>query len=495
MKKEKIKMESFKRMFLIIVAFSIMLLTISLQTQEVLGASSGSTAISGTDITISLINQDPDPAIAGSIVEIRLGTENLGGVAANNLVLELAPTYPFSLVPGESAAQDLGTLGQYQQSSDMKIVKYRLNVDKDVIAGTYDLDMIYYPKGQKDQLRVEKTVSIEVQNSENAEVIYIDKSVVIPGKESALKFTINNVGNAPLRDLSFKWVNSDKIILPVGSDNTKYIKYIDIGESAELEYKVIADTNADPGLYTMDLYLTYTDPITQEETTITTLAGIYVGGGTDFDVAFSESSASQTSFTIANIGSNPATSVSVIIPEQIGWSVSGSNSVIIGNLNKGDYTVATFSLSSSSSASQNRTGTGRPSSIPSEQSLPEQSPEKQQSSQSQTQENYAYNRINNRTSGTLTVRIAYTDTMGNRETIDKSVKMPSSFSTSSDGLASMTSSRRSASSTQSSGFFSTYKWYIVGIVVLAVAFFGYKKYNRKKIMTEKTQKTRQENKH
>jgi len=41
--------------------------------------------------------------------------------------------------------------------------------------------------------------------------------------------------------------NTDNIILPVGSDNTKHIKYIDPGEGQDLEYQVIADTNAVPG--------------------------------------------------------------------------------------------------------------------------------------------------------------------------------------------------------------------------------------------------------
>ena len=61
-------------------------------------------------------------------------------------------------------------------------------------------------------------------------MIHIDKTTIVPGKQSSLKFTVNNVGSAPLRDLTFNWINDDDIILPVGSDNTKYIKYVDIGE-------------------------------------------------------------------------------------------------------------------------------------------------------------------------------------------------------------------------------------------------------------------------
>ena len=142
------------------------------------------------------------------------------------------------------------------------------------------------------------------------------QSALVPGKQSSMKFTINNVGNAPLRDLTFYWENTDNIILPVGSDNTKYIKYIDIGNGTDLEYQVIADTNAQPGLYKLNLYLTYEDSFSNKTNKINTIAGMYVGGGTDFDVAFSDNANGQMSFSVANIGSNPANSVSVIIPQQ-----------------------------------------------------------------------------------------------------------------------------------------------------------------------------------
>ena len=55
--------------------------------------------------TVSLANQDPDPAIAGGIVEVRFSIENVGGGATDSLNIELAPDYPFSLLPGEDAIQ------------------------------------------------------------------------------------------------------------------------------------------------------------------------------------------------------------------------------------------------------------------------------------------------------------------------------------------------------------------------------------------------------
>ena len=293
-------------------------------------------------LSLSLVNQDPDPAAAGDIVEIRIGVENKGGEAVYDLITELDPDYPFELLPNEEAVKKVGTIGSYQYEDNMKIIKYNLRVDRDATAGSYELKINYYE--EDGTTKTTKSLSIDVESKESAEVIYIDQVELIPGKITPLKFTINNVGSAPLRDLTFEWENEDDIVLPVGSDNTKYVKYIDIGDSAELKFDVIASANADPDLYKLDLTLKYSNPATGGETEINTKAGIYVGGATDFDAAFSGSSSGESTFSISNIGSVSASSVTVRIPDQEGWKVVGSNSVIIGNLNEGDYTIASFAL-------------------------------------------------------------------------------------------------------------------------------------------------------
>ena len=383
-------------------------------------------------ISVSLVNQDPDPAIAGDIVELRIGVENKGGVSAQNLIIEVVPEYPFEQVKGEALKKKIGTLRSYQDEADMKIIKYKVRVDRDATAGQYELKVRHYEEGSK--TAIQRTVNIDIKNRESAEVIHIDKTTLVPGKQTPLKFTINNVGNAPLRDMTFHWINGDKVILPVGSDNTKYIKYVDIGESAELEYEVIADPNAEPGLYELNLYLSYDDPLTGEDKEIATIAGVNVGGDTDFDVSFSEGSAMETSFSVANIGSNPANSVSIIIPRQSAWNVVGSNSVIVGNLNKGDYTIASFSLKPRSSTDE-RTAETR-----------QQSP------------------------STIEVQVAYTNTMGDRQTITKEVGLNLQSLMPSSGM-----DARRGMGTSQQGFLSRNKWKIAIFIILIFAIWYYRK--------------------
>lgn len=326
-------------------------------------------------LSISISSLDPDPPMAGEIAELRIGIENLGGYYVNDLTMEIIPEYPFELVPGESAAKNVGMIEGYKVDStvNLKTVKYTLKINKDAPAGIYELKVKYY---EKKSGYVVKSLFIDIKSRANVEVIHIDKTSLIPGRQGSLKFTINNAGNSPLRDVTFYWENKDNTILPVGSDNTRNIKYIDVNSQSEIEYQVIADSSALPGLYKLDLFLAYLDSSNGTKKQLSTIAGMYVGGQTDFDISFSDNTNTETSFSIANTGSNPAYAVSIIIPKQTNWKVSGPNSVMIGNLNSGDYTVAGYKL--------------RP--------------------------------LSNSTSQ-ITVHISYTDTLGERKIVTKDVEL------------------------------------------------------------------------
>jgi len=277
---------------------------------------------------------------------------------------------------------------------DRQIIDYDIKLNKELFAGTYYLKIKVYEEGST--YISEKTIPIEVKTSNNAEIIRIDKTILVPGHEENISFMITNVGGTSLKDITFNWINEDKAILPVGGDNTKHIDFLDVGEQVELKYVVVADTNVDAGLYELNLFLKYNDALTGTKEEIETLAGINIGGGTDFEISYAENSGTETSFNIANIGSNPAYSVFVRIPEQNGWKVTGSDATIIGNLDDGDYTVATFNVQNVNSVGASNTPTA----------------------------NSNKNMINNSsTNNKMTIQIAYTNTLGERIIIQKDIKL------------------------------------------------------------------------
>jgi hypothetical protein len=65
---------------------------------------------------------------------------------------------------------------------------------------------------------------------------------------------------------------------------------------------------------------------------------------TDFDVVMQDSTSQGTSFAIANIGENTATAVTVRLKADPGVKITGAQSSIVGNLAQGDFTTITFQI-------------------------------------------------------------------------------------------------------------------------------------------------------
>lgn len=362
---------------------------------------SAATYVDSAGLSVDVMSQTPNPARPGESVELTLSVQNYGNEDLKNIVITAQPEYPFSKVDGESLSRTISYLNARQDDDDAATVKLKLKVASDAPAGTYELDIV-----TTDSTGTTKTTTldIEVRGKEYAQIVTISKASIDFATEEQLDFVVTNTGSSPLKNMEISWVDSTGTILPVYSDNTKYISYLAPNESVTVSYIVMADVNADPGLYKLDITLEVED-YDSNVSTISTTAGLFVGGGTDFDVAFSDNSDGEMSFSIANVGNNEAYSVKVSIPEQEGYSVSGSSSTIVGNLEKGDYTIASFTVSQQGAGGMPGTGGAGPGGNAAVASA---------------------SSANATTSNDLQVLIEYTDSAGQRNTVEKSVQISQS---------------------------------------------------------------------
>ncbi len=376
---------------IILVLFSV---SIFMFTDTSLGASNGN--IKSTSAQVNLTNQNPDYARPGETVELTVSVQNVGNADLKDISVTVTPEYPFSKISGENLVKEVSYLNARQDDDDAAVLKFRLMTDANASAGTYDIDITTTAKesgSSSNTITTTKTIQLGVKGKEYAQIVTINKANIDIAKEEPLEFIVTNTGTSPIKNMVVSWKDPKGVILPVYSDNTKYIKYLDSGQSVTVSYSVMADVNADPGLYTLDVDLSYEDYESNKQS-INTTAGMFVGGETDFDVSFSESDAGEVSLSVANVGNNIAYSVKVSIPEQDKYKVSGSSSTIVGNLEKGDYTIASFNVASTQDTARTKEGSeGKNISSVSTNSSP------------------------------LKVQIEYTDSKGERVTVNKEVKL------------------------------------------------------------------------
>ncbi|MEM2989637.1 MAG: COG1361 S-layer family protein [Halobacteria archaeon] len=329
-------------------------------------------------IMVSNTKYEPYPAEPGGYLELWFLVKNRGDKSAENIILQLVPEYPFSV----DREHDSDWTSIVLAGGGEAVVSFKVRVDVNAIEGVSEVKLKFWAGGETSAIT--ETFYIQVAGKKNIEISEISPLILKPGEIANLNFTIVNKGKSPIQDITFTWQESKDMILPVGSDNKRYVKYLDVDQSVEISFKVASSPSAPPGVYSLMMSISYTDT-NKTQRNLSSRAGIVIGGTTEFEVSQQESTSGVISLAIANVGVNPAYSIVVFIPHQQGMSMSGSSSTVIGNLDPGDYTFASFQIS------RNFTSIAR------------------------TQEN----------PNKLLVGIQYTDTLGQRQTLFKEVALQS----------------------------------------------------------------------
>ncbi len=408
-------------------------------------------------VAVDLLTQSPYPARPGETVELTLSLQNEGSNDLSNVKVSVDSEYPFSQVDGESLTKTISFLEARQDEEDASFIKFKLKVDSDVSDGTYDVDVTV--SDSESDSRSVTTLEVEVRGKEYAQIVTISESSIDVATVEPLEFVITNTGSSALQNMEVSWEESTGVVLPVYSSNTKYISNLDVDESITVVYSVMADVDADPGLYQLDITLEFED-YDSNTSTIETKAGLFVGGSTDFDLSYSESDEGEVSLSLANVGNNEAYSVKVSIPDQDNFQATGSTSTIVGNLEKGDYTITSFSISQTSSMpsmdEEDSSGTA--------QARPDSS--------EMSGENMAAMQEEMESNSELLVTIEYTDSAGQRHSVDKAVQVEEL--TGGTMAGGMTPGSRPGQSS------STNSYYLYGAAILAIVVVGFN-YRKKKM--------------
>jgi hypothetical protein len=374
---------------------------------------------------------------------------------------------PTTVIPQGNWEVDVGCLDNGESYS----IIYEYKISSAASPGLYQV--LFETNGGN---AIRQTAIIQVQDSTVLDITSVVPTEISIGQATTILFNITNNGGVSIQDILFTWEDPNSLILPVGEDNRITIPSIVAENYTEIPVVLIASSGISPGVYPLTILLEYYDQ-TGEKQTVNSTVGLQISGKTTFDIVLQTSTSSTTTFAVVNTGANTASSVVVSLPQQPSYSTSGTSSTSVGNLDAGDYTLASFSLTSTTS---NTTGNGTMQ-FPSFNRTGMNSPP--------TGGNFTGGRNMNQSffgkgGNALVVQIAYTDVFGVRQTVQKQVNL-SSGSTS--GFSSRTSTQGTSgtfpgsfsSQTQSSDLTNSVMYIAIGvvgiIVIVAIIQLGRKK--------------------
>ncbi len=188
----------------------------------------------------------------------------------------------------------------------------------------------------------------------NISLVGQDPSLAIPGKYVDLTFSAKGgVAYAP-NDVNFEAVEKFPFTLEPGSEKTVNLGDVQVigkaTEKNELLFKIrlLVDSRAAEGDNEFEYKYsvggsTYSEKINIKVSNVQS----------DFDVIVQEVSDGSVSLGIVNTGENAAKSVVIKIPAQEYFETRNIDSSILGNLDSGDFTVASFTINPKTEQKQN----------------------------------------------------------------------------------------------------------------------------------------------
>jgi hypothetical protein len=436
-------------------SFIITLVLSSLFVVSTLGVIDASAA--GLQVTFTT---NPTVVAPGTNGYIEVNVKSIGS-AASNVEITASSWDPTVVISQGNWDVDVGSLDSGASSS----IIYEFRVPATAAPGLYQV--VFEITGGTGTIR--QTAVIRVEDATVLDIASVSPSSITIGEATTLTFNITNNVGTDLHNVLFTWVDSNNLILPVGSDNRITIPSIAAMNHTALPIVLMASSGISPGIYPLTITMEYFDQTGTKQTMVSTV-GLQISGTTTFDLVVQQST-SGTTFSVVNTGANVASSVIVSIPQQPNYQTSGVSSSSLGNLNAGDYTLATFQLTSttSNSTSQflsfNRTGTGV------------QTGRNFSGRNTFTNQSFAGLRGNS-----LLVQISYTDVFGIRQTIQKEVTMSSSSygsSTSRSSTGTQNSFSGLSQSQSSSGSGNSLVYIAIGvagiIIIIGIIQLGRKK--------------------
>ena len=205
-------------------------------------------AAEACDVEVSILNQDPFPAVPGDSVEIVFMLSGIDSGECGEVVFEVLNEYPFSVLPSSESLYKIQSGTYTKDYSSHKTIPVDFKVDQNALNGENPLEIRYKISGQDAYLSKKFDISIEDVRAD-FEIFVSDYSYTT--KE--IKFEVLNIGESDIEAVTIEIPKQEGI--KVYGANRENIGDLSSNEDTSADFKI--DVTKD----TIDLNILYSDSI------------------------------------------------------------------------------------------------------------------------------------------------------------------------------------------------------------------------------------------
>ncbi|HHE36737.1 MAG TPA: hypothetical protein ENL16_02885 [Candidatus Woesearchaeota archaeon] len=312
-------------------------------------------------ITVTLINQEPDPVAPGSTVKMRFRVENEGSTPAEDVQAKLVLKYPFSFY-GEEEVKNLGTIGGSQTDELGVREDWELLVDSGAATGEHTVEFWYKTKGGVWTKAGDYPVTVRSREAVLAiNEIRTGEESIMPGTTRRVSFVLENLADNTLTnikltlDLYSALTTTASVTFvelpftPIGSGNEKTLRKLEPGESKEVVFDLFTDADAESKAYKIPYTLTYSDS-SGTNFTSTGILGLIVEAAPELSVnienteVYSAGKKGKVDIKLVNKGFSDIKFLDVLLSENKDFEIISNPEVYIGKLDSDDYEIAEYTI-------------------------------------------------------------------------------------------------------------------------------------------------------
>jgi hypothetical protein len=307
----------------------------------------------------TFLNQDPDPAEPGELLELRWKVEKYGLESINDVEYKLVIDYPFSFEPSNDAYQELGNWWVLSDKEEYQTLFYKLRVDENAIEDEYDIKLLSRYDEQPEWTTKEYTIRVGEPKRPNFVVGNLQTSptkLTADTDEAKLSVDLQNIGKE----------NADVVIASVslpegfeasyGYSDRATLGTVSAGMGKTANFFVDVDENVRSGVHNATLTIKYKEDAdaNDEYKTVDIPLEIPIKRKprfmiTDLSLAPETIRAGDSgaiSFALENSGEKDATSVSVKLYKESSQPFDfNEKTSFVGTLEPGDSGEAQLSFS------------------------------------------------------------------------------------------------------------------------------------------------------